>query len=383
MDALTFVRRLIVKTRLFKWLLTATVICCFSLVATNVTAKKPPKPPKPTPEVCTNVTVPDYVFWRDSHTDQMAQVSIYAAQSDTGCEVKLLDIPLPDGPMSKMKLAYSSGESDGVFMGRVIWRIHYYYEPQSVWKYDFTIEEGQIVSEPDEPTRIMNYEDVETGLDLDINDLDLSPDMQSLVYRLSYFRVEDPDYFRIFTLDIADCIEDVCPFGYGQQRYFIERGTDTVKYLRSPVWGPLGDRIYFIERENDTHYVKYIDVSSTQTTPKTLFSTENGERMHEVSSGITGTGEHLALEIGNDPLIRFRCRNIYTLNVKNCEELQNCELNRVFAGIYPSWSRDGNLIHTYHGLKFRRNCSAGKLGLWDGSNLGILTEGYEPEAAGG
>ena len=33
------------NTRLFKWLLTATVICCFIFVSTTVSAKKPVKPP--------------------------------------------------------------------------------------------------------------------------------------------------------------------------------------------------------------------------------------------------------------------------------------------------------------------------------------------------
>lgn len=364
------------KSQIYTRLASFALLFSLIFVVTNVTAKKPPQPP-PTGVPCASLQTPDIAFWRDSRTNgknRMAQVAIYVAESATGCETKLLDIPLPGGPINDLKLAYSSDQSDGEFIGRVVWAVQVTGRAQSIWKYDFTIEEGQAVA-LDEPTMILNLGDA--GKSLDINDLDLSPDMTSLVYLLMEYRDTEPNYVSIHTLEIADCVDPACPFGFGKERYVMEKWPNTFEALYSPVWGPLGSRIYFIERDDSAHYVKFIDVSS-QTEPETLFSYGVEEHIFQVSSGI----EYIALEIGTDPFIHG-CRSIYTLNVSNCESFQNCELQREFAGIWPSWTRNGELIHTYQGLTLKQTCSTNTIGSWDGTNLEILMKGYEPEAAGG
>jgi hypothetical protein len=341
----------------------------------------PDPPPEPDPDPddpCADFAAPDFVFWRDSHTNLVAQVSIFAAESDTGCEAKLLDVPLPEGSVNDLKLTYSSGISDGEFMGRVVWADHRYGEPQSVWMFDFSTSAGQVVPNAGMPVNIMNN-DV-AGVGWNIEDLDLSPDMQSLVYRVNDYRDEEPDYFRIFSQDIEDCLLSACPFSDGDELYSIQELPETSEALDSPVWGPLGQRIYFIERTGDTYLVKLIEANETQAT--TLFTYNGGEHIFDVASGITGSGEVLALEIGTDPYIHG-CRGVYTLNVTACEEGSACELDWAFAGIWPSWTKDAKLIHTYQGTRVKRQCKTDTIGVWDNTGLKALMKGYEPEAAGG
>lgn len=331
-------------------------------------------------DLCANFSAPDYAFWRDSHTREMAQVTIYAAESDTGCEAKLVDVPLPEGPINKLELAYSSDESNGQLMGRVVWANHRFGESQSVWMFDFKIDEGQIIPEANMPLRIMNYEIV--GVGWNIEHLDLSPDMQSLVYLINDYREDEPDYLRIFTLEIGGCLTSSCPFSSGQELYVLEEWPDTYEAVHSPVWGPLGERIYFVERVDGTYFIKFFDFDSTEPQPETFFRYDGEERIFDVSSGISSSGEMLAVEIGTDIFIHG-CRSIYTLDVASCEETQSCDLNREFAGIWPSWNKDGELIHTYQGTRLKKVCKTDTVGIWDGTNLKALLKGYEPEAAGG
>lgn len=362
-----------------------TVLGSDTAIAADVCKKKPdlpkcitePDPPLDPDDPCANFAAPDLVFWRDSHTNLMAQVSIYAAESETGCEAKLLDVPLPEGPINDLKLAYSSDTSDGEFEGRVVWAKHRYGEPQSVGLFDFSINAGQVVPNAGMPKIIMNNDIVGTGWN--IEDLDLSPNMQTLVYRINDYREVEPDFVRIFSLNIGDCLLATCPFNHGEELYFIEEWPDSTESLDSPVWGALGDRIYFVERTGDTYFMKFLWVDGAKL--ETLFVFGGEERIFDVSSGIMGSREVLALEIGSDPYIHG-CRSIYTLDVDMCEH-SACELNWRFGGIWPSWTRDGKLIHTYQGTRIKRQCKTDTVGVWDGSDLSSLLKGYEPEAAGG
>jgi len=286
-------------------------------------------------------------------------------------------VPLPEGSVNDLKLTYSSVNSDGEFMGRVVWADHRYGEPQSVWMFDFSTSAGQVVPNAGMPVNIMNN-DV-AGVGWNIEDLDLSPDMQSLVYRVNDYRDEEPDYFRIFSQDIEDCLLSACPFSDGDELYYIEEWPDTSESLDTPVWGPLGQRIYFVERTGDTYFIRFIEVDYTQ--PETLYTYNGEDRIFDVSSGITDSGEILALEIGTDPYIHG-CRSIFTLDITACEEA-DCEINREFAGIWPSWTKDGKLIHTYQGTRVKNQCKTDTVGVWDNAGLRALMKGYEPEAAGG
>lgn len=230
------------------------------------------------------------------------------------------------------------------------------------------------------PLKIMNYEVV--GIGWNIEKLDLSPDMRSLVYGINDYREVGPDYRRIFIMDIENCINDACPFSSGEELYVVEEWTDIVDGIHTPTWGPLGNRIYFVEAIDGKYYARFFDFNSTQPQPETLFSYNGEERVFDITSGITNSGEILAVEIGTDPF-RHGCRSIYTLNVGDCENSQVCDLKRQFAGIWPSWTRDGELIHTYQGTRLKKTCKTDTVGMWDGAILKALLKGYEPEAAGG
>ena len=212
----------------------------------------PPPDPDPDPDdTCVNFSAPDYAFWRDARTkgkDRMAQVAVYVAESDTGCEAKLLDIPLPEGPIDDLKLTFSSVVVDEVFSGRIVWRRKIADDAYAVWKHDFIIDDGSVVGTGG-PKRIMEN----TGAEhLRIYDLDLSPDTKSLVYRLVEY--DERPYYSVSSIrkvEIAECVNALCKFDQETPIYFVEDTPDTVLSLRSPVWGPFGTRIFFVEREDD------------------------------------------------------------------------------------------------------------------------------------
>ena len=79
------------------------------------------------------------------------------------------------------------------------------------------------------------------------------------------------------------------------------------------------------------------------------------------------------------------CATVYTVDVLDCPSGDGCALKHEVAGIWPSWTRDGKLIHISQGLSLKRLklCKIDTIGSWEGTNLETLTKGYEPEAAGG
>ncbi|MFC1702571.1 hypothetical protein ACFL1J_07545, partial [Pseudomonadota bacterium] len=290
------------KVRLFKWLLTVTAFLCMTLVATSVSAKKPTNT-EPKSDSCTVLETPDVAFWRDSRTtgkNRMAQVSIYVAQSDNGCEAKLIDIPLPEGPINELKLAFSSVVDNQGFHGRVIWLRSMADDARGVWKYDFTVNNGIVQGAGEEKMFLKT----ESYRNQNISYLDLSPDGQLLVYGLWENGDPDPDnIISIRTINIADCLGTnfPCAFDAGTEIYTIVDTPDTPVAFRSPVWGPFGERIYFIENENDA--VRIMMVDATDPSPVSLMTIGNDIGfVREVSSGIgyslDGDTEYLAVTIG-------------------------------------------------------------------------------------
>jgi len=391
MDALMFVRRFNMKVRLFKWLLTVTAFLCMALVATSVSAKKPTDT-GPKNDSCTGLETPDVAFWRDSRTsgkNRMAQVSIYVAQSDNGCEAKLIDIPLPEGPINELKLAFSSVVDNGEFLGRVIWFREMADDARGVWKYDFTVNNGTVHGVGEEEMFLKT----ESYRNQGISYLDLSPDRQFLVYGLWENGDPYPDnIISIRTIIIADCLgtSSPCAFDDGTEVYTNVDTPDTSVAFRSPVWGPLGERIYFIESENDAVDIMWVNATNPSPAPESLITIgKDIGFVREVSSGIgyglDGDTEYLAVTIGIydwKGMVIHGCREIFTLDVDGCP---NCDLQHETAGTHPSWNRVGKLIHTSQGLELKNptNCAVNTIGTWDGRNLETLGKGYEPEAAGG
>jgi len=385
--------------QLFKSGLKALLV--FSLLvftASEVAAVKPDgKPggkPPPKDDSCTGLVAPDYVFWRDARTkgkNRMAQVAVYVAESGTDCEAWLLDIPLPEGPINDLKLTFSSVVVDGEFiLGRIVWRTEIVDGAYSVWTHDFTINEGS-VDGGDGPIMIMEN----TGeKDLLIYDLDLSPDTQSLVYRLVEY--DDRPYYSISSIhkvEIEVCLLDTCEFDENPPIYSGEDTPDTYFSLRSPVFGPLGNRVYFVERWGPYSYdINAIDISSEPLVAETLVTLnldedpDNASYVREISSGIgyvwPGAKEYLTVSIGE--LHTHGCAFVYSLDVDACKTgCASTALIPMFAGIWPSWTRNGRIIHTHQGMAMKDNCTTDTVGSWDGTNLETLLKGYEPEAAGG
>ena len=301
------------NTRLFKWLLMVTVLFCLSFVVSDAIAKKPSG--KPTdPCIGQQTFSPDFAFWRDSSSNRVPQVTIYLAESVTGCEKKLLDIPLADtGAINDLKLAFSWVEDGEVPLGRVVWARQTSGHAIAVWKYDFHYQQGSVDGD-DGPTKILENTDYDNQ---DINYLDLSPDMQTLVYQLTDNGDQDHWSIRTIDIDIPTCVFP-CTFAAGERLYGVE-DTNAIQSLRSPVWGPFGTRVYFVERADDYYHLKAIDSSGGL--PITLLSINRTEFgiVRQISSGIgygtPGDKEFIAVTIG--PISSWGaaihgCANVYS-----------------------------------------------------------------------
>lgn len=163
---------------------------------------------------------------------------------------------------------------------------------------------------------------------------------------------------------------------------------DTIGSLRSPVWGPLGDRIYFVEREDYFYYLKAFSFSDQSL--KTLFTFLGDAELggiRDIASGVEHgwpvETEYIAVAIGN--FFAHGCARIYSLDVNSCDAGDSCVLTYETAGTLPSWTKDGKLVHVSHGLTIRSldNCRIDTIGLWDGTDLETIKKGWEPAAVGG
>ena len=391
--------------RMFKSCLKA--MLAFSLLVfvttSELAAKKPVKPPPvPSDDPCISMETfsPDFVFWRDATKKRIPKVTIFLADSNTGCEQKLVDISLIDtGPINDLKLNFSSYVDEGGMFGRVVWARQITGHAISVWKYDFRIQQGSVIPDVSDPTMILENTDEENQ---DINDLALSPNAETLAY-LFIERFEDWTEYSIRTIDINLC-GDVCTFESGTVVGLITDYPITVNYFRSPVWGPLGRRIYFVQlesastREAGSSSVHFHDLGTEGW--KLLFTVRNapgtlgqpGYRgIRKIASGIPKgctepyDCEYLAVQISWN--VFSRCANLHLATVNECNDIDDaCLSGPVIAGINPSWTKDGKLIHTYQGWTLRdneKNCKIDTVGLWDGNYLDSLTKGYEPNVAGG
>jgi hypothetical protein len=359
--------------------------------------------PEPDPDdPCANFAEPDYVFWRDSTSKRVPAVTVFLAESATGCEKELLRIDLSDsGPINVLDLAYSSVGTGDSFFGRIVYAREEWLDSSqgpSVWKYDFGISGGQIqpAGDPAIPVMVLENTDPENQ---DGSGLDLSADTGSLVWRLIDQVSEDLLKISIRTVDIDSCENWPCGNIDGGQRlvgydYHVPYPSPpTGTYLQNPIWGPFGDRIYFVAKEyqpdSQSHYVMAIASDGSNLEATKIFGIEDqtpGDPSYRfirsVASGLSGwpnPGEYLAVEIGEDNWV-YSCADIYTLDVAACEENPdtNCELQYELGGSFMSWTRTGSIVLSGLGGA----CKFNQIGIWDGVDVNILTKGYEPEAAG-
>jgi len=362
----------------------------------------PPPYPEPDPDdPCANFSEPDYAFWRESNKGRVPTKTIFVANSDSGCEKELLFIDLSDtGFVNRLNLAYSSYGTGDSFFGRIVFTREEWLDSSqgpSVWKYDFEISDGQIQPIGD-PVMVLENTDPDHQHG---RQLDLSADTKSLVWTLGEEIEEDLWQLSIHTLDLGDCtdLEQPCaPLDEGQILVEYDYHTpypepSTGWYLGNPVWGPFGDRIYFVatnyEPDLHSHYVMAIDIASDGSADgpaKAIFGIEDQvpgdpsyHRVRSVASGWTGwpnAGEYLAVEIGEDNFF-YSCADIYTLNVAACEYDNICDLQYEIGGSFQSWLRTGSIVLSGLGGA----CKFNQIGIWNGMDVNIITKGYEPEAA--
>ena len=109
------------NTRFLKWLLTATVICCFSLVATNVIAKKPVKP-EPV------LSQPAFAYYCKSNPNMGA---ICLANADGSAPVQIFTTSKFQG--SNFQIAAFQGATGGEVLvedSSDLWSIEYTVDPE-------------------------------------------------------------------------------------------------------------------------------------------------------------------------------------------------------------------------------------------------------------
>ena len=359
--------------------------------------------PEPDPDdPCANFAEPDYAFWRDSTSKRVPAVTVFLAESATGCEKELLRIDLSDsGPIDRLNLAYSSVGTGDSFFGRIVFSREEWLDLSqgpSVWKYDFGISDGEVQPAGD-PLMVLENTDPENQDDCG---LDLSADTGSLVWCLSEKDKDDKDLLTssIRTVDIDSCENGPCAIDGGQQLVHYNYnhapypGPSTGTLLENPVWGPFGDRIYFVAKEyqsgSDSHYVMAIASDGSDLEATKIFGIEDQtpgdpsyRYIRSVASGLSdwpNPVEYLAVEIGEDWYV-YSCADIYTLDVAACEDETSdtpCELQYEIGGSFQSWTRDGSIVLSGLGGA----CKFNQIGIWDGVDVNILTKGYEPEAAG-
>ena len=391
MDALMFVRRVIMKTRLFKWLLTATVLFCLSFVVTNAIAKKPP--PKDDPCLSQQSFTPDFAFYRDTGKGKVRTFTFFVADTENGCEIKLVDFTRQEGLIHALSFS-STKEDDGTYLGRIVWRTNL--SPgnfRAVWGYDFSIN-GTDVGNIRGPYRVMdNYEDTSKN----ITSMDLSPDRKTLAY---HFYISGADS-SIRMVNIDACVgNNACTLDSVNGLVLAEPNLPQAEYLGSPAWGPLGERVYYrrgsgYQVEPEFFKLQYVDLpegwngdwselESFEPAESTLVSTleqPDFPRISGMASGIIDEGEILTVKIPTDS----GCGYISFIDVATCEEPGNeCLVEPKFFGVNPSLTRQGNVIHIYY-RESAPMCYGwgGTVGSYDGTEVTKVLNGFKPDAAGG
>jgi hypothetical protein len=186
-----------------------------------------------------------------------------------------------------------------------------------------------------------------------------------------------------------------CLFDDGRAVVLAKSGLTSVGFFQ-PAWGPLGRRIYFLHNEIDYKVLQYAELDESWEHPnwppsfvlKDLYSSKSQpafDRMRGLASGIMEGMDYLAVELPHE---KINCGYIYLVNVADCDRVDTpvCFTDVKFEGENPSWTKDGKIIHHYYDRKVNRHaCSVygGRVGIYDGTNLDFLGEGYYPDGAGG
>jgi hypothetical protein len=341
---------------------------------------------------------PDHAFYRTGGQRKDPRVTIFLAESSTGCEQALVEFPvLVDGVSMEVRdLKFSTVMEQGDTFGRVIWR-NYGGSYRAILGYDFYISGTDVI--PFGGIRQILVNDV--NLNHYAREFDLSPDTETLAFR---YYVKDSvtglHQYSIRAIDIDYC--DVLPAGclYDDARAVVLAETtpasDFDEGLADPTWGPLGRRIYFNYGEIGDHWaLKFAEFEEgwessvwppSFITKSLWHSSTQPEypRAYNLAGGVMGSQEYLAAVFHNPE--KINCGFVYLINVQDCERVEDpiCFTEMAFEGANPSWTRDGKIIHHYMDPK-ARSCSVfgGTVGIHDGVSVEALADGYFPDGAGG
>jgi hypothetical protein len=338
---------------------------------------------------------PDYVFYRDTGDRKNPAITLYLAESWTGCEKAMVEFPALGENGSRIDVRYLKFSSiDEQGFGRVVWRGSLTGIEEIIWSYDFYIASAEVV--PNGGIRPVLVND--GYWNQSINAFDLSPDTAKLAFKLF---TEVPDsgehYYSIRMIDIEGCIASSgCLFD--DEKAVVLAQTDPevefTNYLSWPTWGPLGERVYFKKSEKGGFSVlQYAQFDEGWQFPSPafdvfdLYSSETDPEypsMRGMASGIMGEDEYLAVEFVHETV---NCGYIYFLNVDQCiADSAACFTDVEFTGTNPSWTKAGKVIHHYYDPKAdRRGCSVygGQVGIYDGDSVSRLTDGFYPDGSGG
>jgi hypothetical protein len=342
---------------------------------------------------------PDFVFWRDTGNQTNPQATIFLGESNSGCEKWLVDFPL--GELERIQnLKFSSVDDDTGFFGRVVWSstvvINNYTQDAYVWKMDFTVSGANLDLIDSHPVPVL-----QNGLldnpDMDESifwSLDLSPDTNSLVY--AHIVHPDPDHYyqdlRILP-DIGACVDaaDPCTFdaGYVLDGTGLAESSPFGPYFVFASWAPGGDGIYVQRRilDSDAPYgyvqvIQYYDLLSPDLNHQ--FFSDPPFVARPVAGKAAGI-DYLAVE-KEFSVKTGGCEGIFITDLDECLASDgDCFSTPAFAGKFPSWTKDGKLIHAYDGWEPHGGCGLTKVGVWDPSDgsLRAILDGREPNAAGG
>jgi len=399
------------KSPSWRRILSCAALLCAIVVVTDASAKKPVKPPPdPSGDTCDTMQtfVPDFAFWRDTGNRKTPRATIYVAEAETGCERKLVDVFVGENEWIE-NIRFSTIEEGGV-SGRVMWRTRFGPSRYSVWFQDFTVDGTDISLTGSKRELLHNfYPGPQTPYILSVGGgMDLSPDMATLALTLIKVNESGGDVLSLRLLNVDEliqaCSEDSCPplplDLENDAAFLLDEITDADVnsddlHFWYPSWGPLGERLYVIDQYvSDLAALQYYDLDWPEsswppqaTGPETLFSASdypdisNIKYFREPKAGIADDGrEYIAIRIGID-----YCPRIFVLDVAACEaDPADCiPPEPMFAGRFPSWTKNGDLVHEYLGWTDQGNCHDGDLGVWDGDTLKFLMKGREPDAAGG
>jgi hypothetical protein len=383
------------KSQIYKWMALVAMLFCLVLVVTNATAKKGGNKPQDDPCANQQSFSPDFVFWRDTGSRNSPEVTIFVAESDSGCEQLLVSFPIDERERIK-NLKFSSIEdvNGNVVFGRVVWTNELGLTAEHVWMQDFEIV-GTDVEQAGTPVRILRNELMD-GVDLreDISDLDLSPDTQKLVYEYSlrdYLAGQIHHSFHI--LDIDDCVDASCGFSTAHA-YELETSSDEVRQgyggFSDPSWGPFGNRIYVVRWFKEYHELQFFDLEWNAPNDPPNFSSglllpRTSNWFSKPVSGIMEGTETEYMAIQDEFSVKTgACKGIYLINLESCNPMCSWP-EPSFAGAYPSWTKVGKLVHLYDGWKPHGGCRLPTIGLWNATDNSLekLIDGVAPNAAGG